>query len=57
MKCVDDIGLAIRVRGRVQGVGFRPNVFRLAKVCGVTGDVRDDAHGVVVYARGRRQAV
>jgi hydrogenase maturation protein HypF len=54
---VDDVGIAIRVRGRVQGVGFRPNVWRLANACGVTGDVRNDAHGVLVYARGRRHAV
>jgi len=53
----DDVGLAIRVRGRVQGVGFRPNVWRLARACGVTGDVRNDAHGVLVYARGRQRAV
>jgi len=53
----DDIALAIRVRGRVQGVGFRPNVWRLAKLCGVSGDVRNDAQGVLVRARGRRRAV
>jgi hydrogenase maturation protein HypF len=53
----DDVAVAIRVRGRVQGVGFRPNVWRLAQVCGVTGDVRNDAHGVLVHARGGRRSV
>jgi len=53
----DDVAFTIRVRGRVQGVGFRPNVWRLARACGVTGDVRNDAHGVLVYARGRQRAV
>ena len=46
------VALEIRVRGTVQGVGFRPNVWRLARACGVTGDVRNDADGVLVHATG-----
>jgi len=53
----DEVAVAIRVRGRVQGVGFRPNVWRLAQACGVTGDVRNDALGVLVQARGGRRSV
>ncbi|MDF0600233.1 carbamoyltransferase HypF [Psychromarinibacter sp. C21-152] len=45
-------GMRIRVRGQVQGVGFRPFVWQLARTHGVTGEVRNDAEGVLVFARG-----
>ena len=35
-----------RSAGTVQGVGFRPWVYRVARVTGVTGRVRNDAAGV-----------
>jgi hydrogenase maturation protein HypF len=37
-----------RVEGTVQGVGFRPYVYRLAGELGVAGHVLNDAQGVVV---------
>jgi hydrogenase maturation protein HypF len=43
---------SIRVRGLVQGVGFRPTVWRLAHDCGVNGDVRNDGDGVLIHACG-----
>jgi len=43
---------AIRVKGTVQGVGFRPTVWRLAKECGLVGEVWNDAGGVMVEAWG-----
>jgi hydrogenase maturation protein HypF len=43
-------GEAIRVRGLVQGVGFRPTVWRLAHACGITGDVGNDSEGVLIHA-------
>ena len=42
----------IRVSGIVQGVGFRPTVWRLAKELGLTGWVRADPRGVEIEACG-----
>ncbi len=50
-------GECIRVNGIVQGVGFRPTVWRLAKECGVVGQVRNDAEGVLIHAWGSRESL
>jgi hydrogenase maturation protein HypF len=44
--------LHIRVRGQVQGVGFRPFVWRLARESGLRGTVRNDAEGVLIHVAG-----
>ncbi|MBT3072072.1 carbamoyltransferase HypF [Rhodomicrobium sp. Az07] len=55
---IDDIeGVSIRVRGLVQGVGFRPHVWRIARELGLTGDVLNDAEGVLIRAFGPREAL
>ncbi len=41
-----------RVEGRVQGVGFRPAVYRHAVACGLTGFVRNDPQGVTLEVEG-----
>jgi hydrogenase maturation protein HypF len=46
------IGRRIRVRGTVQGVGFRPWVYRLAHRTGVAGRVLNDAAGVTIEVFG-----
>ena len=40
----------VTIRGAVQGVGFRPFVYRLASEMGVRGWVRNSAHGVFIEA-------
>ncbi len=42
----------IRVRGQVQGVGFRPFVWRLAARHEIRGEVSNDAEGVLIHAEG-----
>jgi hydrogenase maturation protein HypF len=47
-----DERLRLRVRGTVQGVGFRPFVHRLAHRHRISGFVLNDAEGVLVEAEG-----
>lgn len=47
----------IRVRGLVQGVGFRPNVWRLARQAGVTGTVCNDGGGVLIDVTGKTESI
>jgi len=50
-------GRRIEVRGTVQGVGFRPWIYRLACEEGLSGRVRNDARGVTIEAFGRPDAL
>jgi hydrogenase maturation protein HypF len=52
-----DDGRRIEIRGIVQGVGFRPWVFRLAGEHGLGGWVRNDASGVTIEAFGPPRAL
>ncbi len=43
------------IRGQVQGVGFRPYVYRLAQEAHLTGWVRNNCDGVIIEAQGQEQ--
>ncbi len=45
------------VTGQVQGVGFRPHVYRLALDCGLCGSVRNTERGVRIETQGDALAV
>jgi hydrogenase maturation protein HypF len=47
----------IRVRGTVQGVGFRPTVWRLACDEGLVGEVLNDGFGVLIRTTGNSDAI
>ncbi len=44
--------LQIRIQGIVQGVGFRPTIWRYAKDHNITGQVSNDGNGVLIIAQG-----
>lgn len=49
--------LRLDIRGAVQGVGFRPHVFRLARRLGVSGWVLNDHRGVRIEVEGPRDVL
>jgi hydrogenase maturation protein HypF len=50
-------GQRIEIRGTVQGVGFRPWVYRVAQESHVTGRVRNHTGGVTIEAFGEHDAM
>ena len=54
---VSTYAVKITLCGRVQGVGFRPFVYRLAKEYGLTGHVQNKLGDVEILACGRPQAL
>jgi len=49
--------LRVEIRGAVQGVGFRPFVYRLATELALTGWVINDVRGVFIEVEGRHAAL
>ena len=54
---MSEAGFRIEIRGTVQGVGFRPWVYRLAHQKGVAGRVSNDSRGVTIEAFGSNEAL
>jgi hydrogenase maturation protein HypF len=52
-----DIAELVRVRGLVQGVGFRPTVWLLARRYGLRGWVANDGDGVIIRLRGSAKTI
>jgi len=48
---------SIKVRGVVQGVGFRPFVYRLARTNGLTGWVLNEEEGVEIHLEGEESTL
>ncbi|HDO06264.1 MAG TPA: carbamoyltransferase HypF, partial [Bacteroidetes bacterium] len=44
----------IEIKGLVQGVGFRPFIYKLAKRHSIRGNVENNNEGVLVQAEGNR---
>jgi hydrogenase maturation protein HypF len=51
------VAIHFRVTGAVQGVGFRPFVYRLAHELGISGWVKNDTQGVLIEACANSQTL
>lgn len=51
------VHLLIRISGVVQGVGFRPFIYSLARRHGLVGSVLNNNRGVEIHAQGKRDAI
>ncbi len=47
----------IFITGRVQGVGFRPAVYRIARALGLSGFVYNDTKGVTIELQGKEEKI
>jgi len=47
----------ISITGQVQGVGFRPAVYRIARALGLTGIVYNDTKGVTIELQGNEENI
>lgn len=48
--CTMKVNKEIRIRGLVQGVGFRPFIYRVAQEMGILGEVENRTDGVIILA-------
>ena len=52
-----NVSLKVDVKGIVQGVGFRPFVYHLAKKCGLLGHVCNNTSGVSIEIEGQKSKI
>src|ERR1022692_3552707 len=52
-----DVRRQIEISGIVQGVGFRPYIYRLATVRRLSGTIRNTAAGVTIEIQGPAESV
>ena len=52
---IESLRLRVAIRGAVQGVGFRPFVYRLATELGLAGWVNNSPQGVFIEVEGGRE--
>ncbi|MCP8970364.1 carbamoyltransferase HypF [Ectobacillus ponti] len=52
-----DTARLITIRGRVQGVGFRPFLFALARDCSLSGTVQNNMDGIRLIVEGKEEDV
>ncbi len=57
LRTAEPAAVLIRVHGLVQGVGFRPTVWRLARQHQLRGHVLNDGQGVRIYAIGTSESL
>ncbi len=57
LRVAEPVRVQVRVRGQVQGVGFRPFVYRLAHELALGGSVCNDGDGVAIELQGVPDAV
>ncbi len=53
----DEVAEQIRIKGLVQGVGFRPTVWRMARTNGLRGAVWNDSRGVEIHLCGEQSQI
>jgi hydrogenase maturation protein HypF len=51
----EPLALEVRIRGIVQGVGFRPALWRMARELSLSGEVFNDSEGVLLRVGGDRE--
>ncbi|NOG46702.1 MAG: carbamoyltransferase HypF [Calditrichaeota bacterium] len=47
----------VQINGIVQGVGFRPFIYRIAKQCNLAGFINNDSDGVLIEVQGSKESL